>query len=325
MTPEGSDRTKPGSAIPRRVAVLMGGPDAEHEVSLNSGSQVVAALERAGFEVRAEVVDRPSVAWLRELDAEVVFPVLHGPFGEGGPLQERLEEAGLAYVGSGPEASRLGMDKLASKAAVAAAGVPTPDAERLLPGLPSRIEPPAVVKPVADGSSVGVRLCRTPAEFLAARTSLEPVHAALMAERLIEGRELTIGLIAGEVLPIIEIVPAEGFYDYQAKYLRNDTRYVIDPPLDAAVAEAMRRHARAAWIAIGCRDLARIDFLLDAEGPWFLEVNTMPGMTDHSLVPKAAAEVGLPMEALCRLLVDQAAARSHAAGLQVQPAPLGGR
>lgn len=293
-----------------RVAVLMGGPDAEHEVSLRSGSQVLQALQEAGLEATAIVVDRPEVEDLRRLDAEVVFPALHGPFGEGGPLQERLEAAGVAFVGCGSAASRLGMDKLACKRVVAAAGVPTPEAEPLVPGLPSRIETPAVIKPVEDGSSVGVRLCDTPRELAEARRELEPRFPRLMIERRVRGREITVGLLDGHPLPIIEIVPAHGFYDYEAKYLRDDTRYLIDPTIDASVAEACRRLAVVAWNAIGCRDLARVDFLLDEDGPWFLEINTMPGMTDHSLLPKAAAKAGCPMPVLCRTLAERAWSRS---------------
>lgn len=295
-----------------RVAVLMGGPDAEHEVSLASGTRVADALEALGrHEVSRHVVLRPDAATLRSLAADVVFPVLHGAFGEGGPLQDALEAAGLPYVGSEPAAARLGMDKVASKRIARACGVPTP--EWIDPCLepPGRLEPPVVVKPVDEGSSVGVRLCTTPAEVEeAVRASSD---RRLMVERLVAGRELTVGLVCGEVLPIVEILPATGFYDYEAKYRRDDTRYHVEPPLDPEHAEACRRHARGIWQALGCRDLARVDFMLDADGPWFLEVNTMPGMTDHSLLPMAAERAGLPMPELCGVLVGAALARGEAA------------
>jgi D-alanine-D-alanine ligase len=292
-----------------RVVVLMGGPDAEHEVSLRSGAQVLLALQASGLEATSLVVDRPEVEALRGLDADVVFPVLHGPFGEGGPLQERLEAAGVAFVGCGSSASRLGMDKLACKRIVSAVGVPTPEAEPLVPGMPTRIEPPAVIKPIDDGSSVGVRLCDSPRDVAEARQELEPRFERLMIERRIRGREITVGLLDGHPLPIIEIVPAKGFYDFEAKYLRDDTRYLVDPPIEPRFADACRLHAVAAWNAIGCRDLARVDFLLDHDGPWFLEINTMPGMTDHSLLPKAAAKAGCSMPVLCRSLVERAWSR----------------
>lgn len=305
----------PESSRTIRVAVLKGGPDAEHEVSLRSGGEVAKALRTFGdLEVLEEVIDRPSVEDLRVLGVDVVFPALHGPFGEGGPLQDRLEEAGVPYVGCGPDASRLGMDKLACKRRVAARGVPVLEDDHLIEGVPSRLEPPVVVKPIDDGSSVGVRLCRTAAEFAAARRDLHPRFKRLMAERMIRGREITVGILDGHALPLVEIVPAVEFYDYEAKYLRDDTRYVVEPVLPAGITDACRRHAVAAFEAVGARDLARIDFLVDADGPWFLEVNTMPGMTDHSLLPKAAARVGCSMPALCRLLVDRALARSSSIG-----------
>jgi len=295
-----------------RVAVLMGGPDAEHEVSLASGTRVADALEaHGGWTVSRHVVDRPDAAALRDLaadvGADVVFPVLHGPFGEGGPLQEALEAAQTPYVGSDSHASRRGMDKLESKRLARTCGVPTPAAIDLGREPAGRLEPPVVVKPVDEGSSVGVRLCRTAAAVEEARRDL--AGRRLMLERLVPGRELTVGIVHGEVLPIVEVVPAEGFYDYQAKYHRDDTRYEIDPPLPSGIAESCRRHAMAIWNVVGCRDLARVDFMLDEEGPWFLEVNTMPGMTDHSLVPMAAERAGLSMPELCAVLVSAALRR----------------
>jgi D-alanine-D-alanine ligase len=296
-----------------KVAVLMGGPDAEHEVSLASGTRVADALEAHGrFEVVRRVVDRPDAATLRSLDADAVFPVLHGPFGEGGPLQDALEAAGVPYVGSGPMAARRGMDKLESKRLAAGRGVPTPEAIDPAQEPPGRLEPPVVVKPVDEGSSVGVRLCGS--AFEVAEACRELAGRRLMIERLVPGRELTVGIVCGQPLPIVEIVPAEGFYDYEAKYHRDDTRYEVDPPLDPRHAEACRRHALAIWEAVGCRDLARVDFMLDADGPWFLEVNTMPGMTGHSLLPMAADRAGLPMPELCGLLVAAALARGSGPG-----------
>lgn len=300
-------------AAPLRVAVLGGGPDAEHEVSLRSAEQVATALRTLGrFEVIEVVVDRPSVAAIAALDAAVIFPVLHGPYGEGGPLQETLVEAGVPFVGSGPDASRLAIDKLECKRLAERVGVPTPESERLYPGLPSRLEPPVVVKPVDDGSSVGVRICADRASFEAARRDLHPVHPRLMAERFIAGREITVGIVAGHPLPLIEVIPATGFYGYEEKYLRDDTRYDFEPRLPESIVEGCRRHAMAMWDALGCRDLARVDFMVDADGPWLLEVNTMPGMTDHSLVPKAAARAGCPMPQLCESLVEAALRRGAA-------------
>lgn len=287
-----------------RVAVLRGGPDDEREVSLASGSRVCAALGRdPRFDLIDCVVDRPSTKELAGLGAQVIFPVLHGPFGEGGPLQERLEATGIPYVGSGPAASALAMDKCATKTACAEVGVPTPRWAELQPGSACPFAPPLVLKPVDDGSSVGVRICHDAEEVATARRELEPTHARLMAELHVSGRELTIGVVFGTLLPTIEIRPAVEFYDYDAKYERDDTAYLFDPELDPGVEDDCRRFAEATWKRLGCRDLARIDFMLDENGPWFLEVNTMPGFTDHSLVPMAARRIGIEMPELCGRLV----------------------
>jgi D-alanine-D-alanine ligase len=304
-----------------RVAVLMGGPDAEREVSLASGEQVALALEQdAGFEVIRRTVDRPGAAELLELGADAIFPVLHGPFGEGGPLQEILESTGLPYVGCRPRAAALAMDKLATKMLADGVGVPTPPSRELRPGEPLDLEPPLVLKPANEGSSVGLRICHDRAAAEAARRELEPVTPRLMAERYVRGREVTVGVVNGETLPIIEIRPAVEFYDYEAKYTREDTAYLLDPELPPGVADALRRHTLAVWNRLGCRHLARADFLVDSTAPhvpWFLEINTMPGMTTHSLVPKAARHAGIGMTALCGGLVHRAiadAARLAASG-----------
>jgi D-alanine-D-alanine ligase len=291
------------------VLVLKGGPDAEREVSLCSGANVAAALRRAGFGVHEVAIARPGLAEIRALPGAVVFPVLHGAWGEGGPLQEILEEDGRPYVGCRPRAARLAMDKVSTKAILGELGVPTPRAQELRPGEALALGAPVVLKPADDGSSVDLRICTTLAEAERARREIETRRTRLMAEECIRGRELTVGLVDGECLPIIEIQPHAGAYDYEAKYHRDDTRYILDPDLPAGIAEAVRAFSLAAWHALGCRDVARADFMLDERGPWFLEINTMPGFTDHSLVPKAARHAGLSMEDLVGGLVRRAAAR----------------
>jgi len=294
-----------------RVAVLRGGPDAEREVSLDSGARVLAALDQEPrFATTDHVIDRPDAQELAAIEADVFFPVLHGPFGEGGVLQERLETTGRPYVGCDPGASRLAMDKIATKERCTAAGIPTAAWSRLVPGEDPALEPPVVLKPVSEGSSVGVRICRTSTELAEARPMLEADHDDIMIERFVAGRELTVGVALGRVLPTIEIVPGDGFYDYEAKYERDDTEYIVAPPLPDGVDETCRRHAMATFEALGCRDLARVDFMLDDEGPWLLEVNTIPGFTDHSLVPMAAAKLGIGMRELCTRLVDVALERT---------------
>ena len=297
-----------------KVLVLKGGPDAEREVSLNSGGMVAAALRRAGLEVNEVTIDRPTQADLAAMAGDVIFPVLHGPWGEGGPMQDMLERDGRPYVGCRPDAARLAMDKPASKRAVAEVGVPTPAAQVIGPHDSLTLPPPLVLKPCDEGSSVDLRICLDAAQAERARAELHPHRPKLLAESFIRGREVTIGLLADRDLPIIEVRPKGGTYDYDAKYLRDDTEYLLDPPLPPGVVEAVRRHARVVWNRLGLRDVSRLDFMVDARGPWFLEANTMPGFTDHSLVPKAAAHAGIPMERLVRSLVEGAANRA------VQPA-----
>ena len=293
-----------------RVLVLKGGPDAEREVSIKSGSQVAAALARANAHVNEITIDQLDLADLRALDGDVIFPVLHGPWGEGGPLQELLEQDGRPYVGCQPSAARLAMDKTATKIAVARAGVSTPLACEVLMGKPITVKLPLVIKPSNDGSSVDLRICRTPEELAVARQSLEGLRPRLLAEEFIQGREFTVGILNGKVLPQIEIKANSGVYDYQAKYVRNDTQYILDPKISTELKDAMNRHALLCWHALGLRDVARVDFMADERGPWFLEVNTMPGFTDHSLVPKAAKHGGISMEQLVLELAQGALNRA---------------
>ncbi len=302
-----------------RVAVLGGGPDSERDVSLQSSRAIAEALTQSGrFEVTFHEVARVTGAELKKIEADVLFPVLHGGFGEGGPLQDLLEADGRPYIGSGPAAARRAMDKIATKLASLAAGIPTADAgifdvrdERTWIGLP------AVLKPVHEGSSVGVHLCRKQAEWDKARADVAADMRALpgrayMVERLVKGSELTVGVLdpGGDreaALPAIRIEPATEFYDYQAKYTRDDTRYTVDPDLPTGVKDAIRSRAIALARALGVRHLCRVDFLLDDKGEaWMLEVNTMPGFTSHSLFPMAARHTGVEMPALCGTLVGLA-------------------
>jgi len=298
----------------RRVCVLGGGPDAERDVSLESAAGIAAALRaHAGLEVVEVTIDRPSIREVSAIDADVIWPALHGGFGEGGPLQDLLEDDGRPYVGSGPRAARLAMDKIATKvltlelgivAAPGAAVNPTDD--RLA------LDPPLVLKPIHEGSSVGLHVCRSEADVRGAVEAVrKDVRAhpgrAYMVEPLISGRELTVGVLDGDPLPTIEIIPAEEAYDYEAKYQRDDTRYELEPDLPEGVGERVSASAVRVCEALGVRHLARADFLLDDRAEaYLLEVNTMPGFTSHSLVPKAAHRIGLEMPALCARIVEMA-------------------
>lgn len=298
------------------VLVLMGGPDAEREVSLDSGHAVARALrESNAFDVVEQIIDAPGVVELTAMGGDVFFPVLHGHWGEGGPLQELLEAIGLPFVGSGSRAAALAMHKLTTKAMMKSLDIPTPPAQLLRPDTECELTPPLVLKPIDDGSSVDLRICHTGEEVVDARAVLHGRRGDLLAEQYIAGRELTVGIVGDAALPIIEIIPAVEFYDYDAKYEREDTQYVIEPDLPTDVAETCVRHALACYEHLGCRDLARVDFMFDRSGPWFLEINTMPGFTSHSLVPMAAAHAGTPMPQLCAALVQRALERARQTSL----------
>ena len=300
-----------------RVLVLMGGPDAEREVSLMSGAEVTKALvASAQFEVLPRTIVRTTAEDILAERPDAIYPILHGPWGEGGPLQEILEGIerthGIGFVGPRAKPAATAMNKVATKSIAASVGVRTPRARQVVRGEPLDLAAPLVLKPSNDGSSVDLRICRTDAEVAAARAELEPRREHLMAEEYIRGREMTVGIVNGEVLPIIEIVPNVEFYDYEAKYTRDDTRYVLDPELPAGVADEMRAATRRVFDAVGLRDVARADFMVDARGAWFLEINTAPGMTTHSLVPMASRHRGVDTPQLCASLVRAAMARAGA-------------
>lgn len=296
------------------VLVLGGGPDSEREVSLESSQGVAAALEQAGHRVRREVITKLTAQELAALPGDVVFPVLHGPWGEGGALQDLLEASRRPFVGCGSRTARLAMDKIATKLAAAKAGVAT------LPGAMLNLrdgEPPlglpCVVKPVHEGSSVGVHICTTRERWEAALASVRrdreahPARVFMVEHAVIGGHELAIGVLDGVALPIIEIKPAVEFYDYEAKYQRNDTTYVLAPVLPGKLSQELPHRALAVAKALGVRHLSRVDFMVDRDGAaWLLEVNTLPGFTSHSLFPMAAKHAGLDFPALTSRLVQLA-------------------
>jgi len=304
----------------KKVLVLGGGPDAEREVSLNSAAGVAEALRNSGrWEVIAKTIDRITLSELKALPGDVIFPVLHGAFGEGGPMQDLMEQDGRPYVGCRPAAARLAMDKMASKLAAARAGIPT--AEACVLNVKDDACPlplPVVVKPVHDGSSVGLHIVKDAATWARVRKTVAEDVASkpgrvYMIERFVAGKELTVGMIDGKPLPIIHIAPADGPYDYEAKYTRNDTQYHIDPALPSGASDTVKGYAKKLFDMIGARHVSRVDFLLEPSGQsWLLEINTMPGFTSHSLVPKAAKHTGIEMPELCARLAEMAA-RDHAA------------
>lgn len=280
-----------------KVAVLLGGKSAERQISLTTGKAVAEALRDNGHQVFEVDADRNTAAKLIEIAPDAAFIALHGRWGEDGAVQGLLEMMEIPYTGSGVGASALAMDKALSKAMFDAMGVPTPKYQLL--GLDEGREDivlplPYVVKPPKEGSTIGITIVKKPEELEGALETARGYAALLLVEEFIKGRELTVGVIDGRALPVVEIIPESGFYDFSSKYTPGSTRYSCPADLNAAEAARVSEAGVAAYLALGCQGAARVDVLLDAEGnPWVLEVNTIPGMTPTSLLPKAAAAVGM--------------------------------
>ena len=299
---------------PRHITVMLGGPSAEREVSLRSGVAVVVALRSLGHIVTELDPLRPD--WQLPAGTEVVVLALHGTYGEDGTVQQRLEELGVPYTGCGPAASRLAFDKVLTKQRCVAAGVPTarfavfaaPDAL-----WPAGWQPPVVLKPVRQGSSVGLQFVDAVADWPAAlRESLKFDTEVLVEERIV-GCETTVGILDGVALPVVEVRPHTGVYDFHSKYTKGATEYFCPAELPPGVTERVQAAALGAFAAIGGGDYARVDVMVRANGePVVLEINTLPGMTETSLLPKAAAAVGLSYPALCQRMVDLALRRAAA-------------
>lgn len=286
-----------------RISVLDGGISAEREVSLRTGAAVTSALRALGHDVTEVLVE--SKDFRLPVGCEAVFIALHGTFGEDGEVQRILDGRGIPYTGCGADSSARAFDKLASKRAFLAAGVPTPEFAVCGPETDlSPISPPVVVKPPRQGSSVGVTRVTDPARWRDALEEALRFDNPVLVEKMIFGRELTVGILGAEALPVIEIVPHEGFYDYANKYTAGRTEYRCPASLPPGATERVQAAALAAHRSLGCEVYSRVDVLLDADGaPSVLEVNTIPGMTETSLLPKAAAASGISFGALCERIL----------------------
>lgn len=287
-----------------KVAVMFGGDSAEREVSLKSGAAVLAALGRAGVDAHAFDPAMRPLAALREEGFARVFIALHGRGGEDGTLQGALDLMKLPYTGSGVLASALAMDKWRSKLVWQAAGLPVPEFAMLeedsdFAAVEQRLGLPLFVKPANEGSSIGITKVKAAGRLAEAYEAARKYDRLVLAERFLAGGEFTVGIVGERALPVIRIVPATEFYDYEAKYLRDDTQYRVPSGLDAALEAEVQTLAKRAFAVLGGRGWGRIDVMLDAAGrPYVLEANTAPGMTDHSLVPMAARAAGLSFEQL---------------------------
>ncbi|MDX2079591.1 MAG: D-alanine--D-alanine ligase [Terrimicrobiaceae bacterium] len=291
----------------RKVALLMGGPGSEREVSLRSGAAVAGALRTCGA-----VVDEMDITGPRfdlPPGTELAYNMIHGTFGEDGELQAILDAKGVPFTGEDTAGSRLAFDKIETKICFDRAGVPNARWEIVAPGERPKRPFPMVVKAPRQGSSVGVHILKEPTGLEAALEDCFQYGPVVLAEEFVAGRELTVGILGAEPLPIIEIVPNEGFYDYQHKYTKGASQYHVPAPIDESLTRTVQEVAVAAHRALGLEVYSRVDVLLTADGkPSVLEINTIPGMTETSLLPKAAAVVGMDFPALCE----------HIAGLSLK-------
>lgn len=290
-----------------KVAVLAGGISREREVSLRSGAGVAKALRSVGVKVLEVGVTEKGVKVPQGTD--ICFLCLHGTYGEDGEVQAELEAEQMPFTGSGSGASALAFDKLRAKEVMVAAGIPMAESEAWTQE--NGWEPPYVLKPVADGSSFGVHLVRSEKEAGTARKSLAKWQGAMMIERLIEGVEMTVGIVGEKVLPVVEIRPVKGFYDTKNKYTVGATQYLCPAPIPKEQAEEVQAVAWAAHRALGCEVLSRVDLMVDPSGKiQVLEVNTLPGMTDLSLLPKAGRTAGMDFATLCLKILELSWERS---------------
>lgn len=287
-----------------KVAVLMGGTSAEREVSLKSGAAVLKALLQRGVDAHGIDVAADALAQLQAGGFDRAFIMLHGRGGEDGTMQGALELLGLPYTGSGVLASAVGMDKWRTKLLWQAAGLPVPDYALLEAGsdfaaVEQQLGLPLFVKPANEGSSVGISKVSKPGELATAYRKAAQHDALVLAERFVGGGEYTVAILGEQVLPVVKIEPSGEFYDYEAKYLSDTTRYLCPCGLPAEKEAETQALARKAFEVLGCRGWGRIDILLDESGnPYLLEANTLPGMTDHSLVPMAAKAAGIGFDEL---------------------------
>jgi D-alanine-D-alanine ligase len=293
-----------------KVAVLLGGRSAEREVSLKSGAAVLAALLRSGVDAVPFDPATQNLQALVDDGFDRAFIALHGRYGEDGTVQGALELLGIPYTGSGVMASALGMDKWRSKLVWQAAKLPIPDYALLdehsdWKAVAQQLGLPLFVKPANEGSSVGISKVKVVSELAAAYHEAAKYDPLVLAESFIGGGEYTVAILGDRALPVIKIEPANEFYDYDAKYLRDDTRYLCPSGLSAAQEAEMQRMAKQSFTLIGGQGWGRVDFLMDEAGQqYLLEVNTSPGMTDHSLVPMAARQTGMSFEQLVLRILE---------------------
>jgi D-alanine-D-alanine ligase len=298
-----------------KVGILAGGPSSEREISLRSGKAVYNALTEEGIDAVLLDVADDVCETLRDNKVDVAFIALHGRFGEDGTVQKMLEDMRLPYTGSGAQASRLALDKIASKEAFVRFGIRSPEYV-VFEKNGYRVEDardlglPVVVKPYLEGSSIGLSVVRDKDGLSRAVAKAFEYGSRALVEEYINGRELTVGILGDKPLPVIEIVTKENVYDYKAKYADPETKYLVPAPIDGAIFRDAQHLGVRTHKSLGCRCFSRIDMMMSRSGELFvLEANTIPGMTERSLLPKAAQAAGLSFGSLCVTLVKDALAR----------------
>lgn len=307
-----------------RVGVLMGGRSSEREVSLRTGAAVHRALSRRGYDAVMIDVGPTLIRDLQDQQVAIAFLALHGPGGEDGAMQGFLETVGIPYTGSGIQASSVGMHKITTKTLLTAHGIPVPPGTVIKQGeaIPSprvlrgkKLRWPLVVKPASEGSTIGVTIVKKPSKWIEAVTLAHQYDREAMVEAYIPGHEVTVSLLGREgemplVLPAVEIVAPGGFYDFSAKYEKGKTQYLCPAPLSARVTKQIRSLALRTYEVLGCAGAARVDFRITPRGrPYVLEINTVPGMTETSLLPMAAAQAGIGYDELTELILESAVGR----------------
>ncbi|MFH0771888.1 MAG: D-alanine--D-alanine ligase [Candidatus Omnitrophota bacterium] len=312
-----------------KIGVLMGGPSAERDVSLRSGKAVLEALLNKGYDASAVELDMPTKEKLKTINIDVAFVALHGTFGEDGQIQFMLQEVKIPYTGSGVRASRLGMNKIASRKIFRNLDLPVPDfkvfrnwarndfcpaaeldpaiSEARIQRIVEKFDKPVVVKPSAQGSSVGIAIVDRKEDLRRAIQKAFEFGREVIVEEFIEGKELTVGILGDNALPVIQVAPKRRFYDDVAKYTSGMTDYLVPATISKSVAESAQKAALAAHKALYCRSFSRVDMILDKNGKVvILEVNTIPGMTKLSLLPKAAQAAGIEFSRLCEVMLESA-------------------
>ena len=295
-----------------KIAVLAGGPSSERKISLKSGKAIYNALKRKKLDVELINVTKRNLEKLKDLKTDIAFIALHGKFGEDGTVQKILEDKGIVYTGSGIEASRIALDKLESRKIFLSNDLQVPEykvveKDEYANDIFKELKLPFVVKPRYEGSSIGLSIVTDKAKALSALDDVFSYDDWAIIEEYIHGKELTVGILEDKALPVIEISTEHSAYDFSAKYLDRRTKYIVPASLDKRFREHVEDSALRAHKILGCRDFSRVDIRMDDKGNvYILEVNTIPGMTERSLLPKAAKEIDLNFDDLCVKLIDLA-------------------